>query len=281
MLICAVLFCKIVGLSHVDGSSLRCLNYSFESTDGIHVWANGTVPFSHGIWSESTFAAWGIPICTDFSFMEVADTFREGFLLSFSRLDLPIDTVVLSMRGGDVLRPGNGWTNYWQPPCYFYTDVQRRFKHSIVIASDRTNPCVDVVIGSGSLFSGGDFRTDFTLLVWARNAVLGRSSYARAGLYMTGVSKNFYVFEGDPDSINSRWNSFFYRYLEHGDHWDCRASDGYRARIIGNWSAASDQLQFLLTDTCTWTRARVRDRISWVALPPSRHDVGLGWFVTM
>jgi hypothetical protein len=211
---------------------------------------------------------------------QVADTARDGFLLSFPKIPIENDTVVLSMRGGDVFEPGSGWTCYWQPPCFFYSDVQRRFKNSIVVASDRINPCVDLAIENGAVFHGADYREDFARLAWAEHVVLGRSSFARASLYMSGVPKDFYVFEGDSNSINGRWNSFWSRYLEHGDHWDCRASQRYREWLIGNWSATADQVEFLLRDKCTWTRARWANR-SWEPLPPSEHDVGQGYSVFM
>jgi hypothetical protein len=97
---------------------------------------------------------------------------------------------------------------------------------------------------------------------------------------MNAVRKDFYLFEGDGNTINGRWNSFCARYLEHGNHWDCRASKSYRRRLIGHWSAAAGQLDFLKTDNCTWTRVTWETR-SWVPLPPSRHDVGLGDSVFM
>jgi hypothetical protein len=103
-----------------------------------------------------------------------------------------------------------------------------------------------------------------------------RGSFARAALYLSPVKKIFSVFEGDPDSINGLFNMFFHRFLEHGDHWNCMASQAYRNRItrrdIGNWSAIPDQLAFLLRDKCEWTRVTIANR-SYVPRPPSTHDV--------
>jgi hypothetical protein len=92
-------------------------------------------------------------------------------------------TVILSLRGGDVFERGNGWASYWQPPCFFYSDVQRRFNDSIVVAGDRITPCVEIAIENGAVFYGADFREDFARLAWAEHVVLGRSSFARASLY--------------------------------------------------------------------------------------------------
>jgi hypothetical protein len=218
-----------------------------------------------------------MPICTDFNFADVASTFRGQFLAQFPIKNVSDDTVVLSMRGSDVMMDC-GWTNYWQPPCFFYSDIQQRFANSIVISSDYLNPCVNISIQKGAVFANGSPLDDFLLLAYAKNAAIARSSFTRAGLFMSPVPKNFYVFEGDGNSINSRWNSFMHRYLEFGDHWDCRASPEYAGTLIGKWNGSAVHKAFLLNNTCTWERVTVANR-SWVELPPSDHDVGLGWTI--
>jgi hypothetical protein len=214
---------------------------------------------------------------------DVADTFRYEFLATFPRAIVPDDTVVMSMRGADVTGK-NPPGNYWQPPCSYYTDVQKQFRHSIVLCQDWTNPCVNVSVSKGAVFDPGTFMTAFSKLLWAKNVVLSRSSFPRAALYMSPFRKNFYVFEGDVNSINGRWNMFVVRFLEHGDHWECLASDEYKQEIVpggvGRWRASKEQMELLQRDKCNWTRRKVSER-SYVPLPRSKHDVGCGWFVEL
>jgi hypothetical protein len=124
----------------------------------------------------------------------------------------------------------------------------------------------------------------FTTMIWAKDFALSRSSFARAALYLSAVRKNFFVFEGEANSINGRWNTFTGRFLEHGDHWECLASSEYHRLIIphgiGAWRANATQKEFLTRDVCAWKRITIAER-SYVPLPPSAHDVGCGWSVTM
>jgi hypothetical protein len=282
MLMTAILLCKITGIRHIDASPMSGIDRTFVTNDNITVWASEEMPFKERVFGESEFATWGIPICEDWNMSDVADTFRNQFLATVPRMHVPDDMVVLSVRGCDIFT--SPFTNYWQPPCSFYTDVQKRFKKSIVCASDDLNPCVNKSIEHGAVWPGGTAKEDFARMVWARNLAIGRSSFPRAALYMSPFGKNFYVFEGDGNSINSRWEMFFYRYLEHGDHWDCRASQEYRDMIVpngtGRWNAKKKQLNLLLRDKCTWTRVALSER-SYDPLPPSNHDVGCGWTVNM
>jgi hypothetical protein len=283
LLLTAVLFCLITGIRDIDASPLMGVFHTFVTSTGITVWANRTFPFTSGIFDQSFFPSWAIPICPDWNMTSVADTFRDEFLATIPKVNVSDDTVVLSMRGGDIVGKDPA-SNYWQPPCSFFTDVQRQFAHSIVVCNLPANPCVRIAVGNGAVFTPGDFMNDFATLVWARNVVVCRSSFPRAAQYMIPVPKNFYVFEGDANSINSRWSSFLYRFLEHGDHWDCLASKEYHRMIVpagvGHWTASPEQIELLLRDNCTWKRVLLASR-SHRTLPPSRHDVGLGWFVTM
>jgi hypothetical protein len=279
----AVLFCKITGIRHINGNPVVCILRSFTTTDGITVWGNGSFPFTKGVYSSNCFFSWAIPICSDFNLSEVAATFRHAIVATLPAKNIPSDTVVMSIRGGDIIHRNQPkvQSDYWQPPCSFYTDVQKMFKNTIVYSADFLNPCVNVTLQNGAVFGSGDFMDAIASFVWAENFVISRSSFARAALYLSAVKKNFYVFEGDPDSINGRFNKFFYRFLEHGDHWNCWASKEYRDWVIpkgmGNWSASPNQLESLLRDRCTWTRVTIANR-SWVPRPPSAHDIG--WSAT-
>jgi hypothetical protein len=146
------------------------------------------------------------------------------------------------------------------------------------------NPCANLAIANGAVFKRADFMTDFATMVWARNLVLSRSSFARAALYLSPFPKNFYVFHGYPNLINARWNDFRTRFLEHGDHWECRASKEYLDLIVPNgtgaWNSDDAQRTMLLTDRCTWHRVRLADR-SYVPVPPASYDVGCGYTVTL
>jgi hypothetical protein len=283
MLLGAVLFCQMTRIKHIDGSSLVGLFGTFTTTDGITVWSNGTFPFTQGVYTASCFYVWTVRICPDINMTDVAATVRHGIISSLPRKHIPSDTVVMHIRGADVFGPPRKIpSHYWQPPCRFYTDVQRYFDHTIVYSVDFVNPCVNVTLRNGAVLGNGSAADAFASLVWAENFVLSRSSFARAALYMSAVKKNFYVFEGDPDSINSGVSMFFYRYLEHGDHWNCVASQNYRNRIVpnrfGNWSAAPDQLAFMLIDECEWTRATIADR-SYSPREPVENDSGWGWSI--
>jgi hypothetical protein len=283
MLMAAVLFCKIVGIKHIDGAPLAGVFHTFTTTDGITVWANGTFPLKSDVFSGSIFASWGIPICADWNMTSVSETFRKQFIATLPRKEIPDDTVVLHMRGGEMMSLGSPG-NYWQPPCSFYTNIQKQYSHTILLSQDTLNPCVEIAIKQGAVWQRGDFMDAFTTMVWAKNLAISRSSFCKASLYMSAVRKNFYVFEGDSNSINGRWNTFTGRFLDHGDHWDCLASNEYHQMIVpddvGIWNANATQKEFLTRDVCTLKRITIAER-SYIPLPSSRHDVGFGWFVTM
>jgi hypothetical protein len=280
ILLGGILFCKIVGYRHIDAAPITGVYHTFTTSDEITVWANGSFPFRDRVYSKRCIWPWSVPICHDFNMTRIADTFRSAFLAAIPQRHIDDNTVVLSFRGSDIMNPGTDMTNYWQPPCFFYTDVQRRFPRALIVSSDDTNPCVGVSMRKGALFRGTSAFDDFVTLIWAKHVALARSSFPRAAMYLSPVSKDFYVFEGDGFTINSRWNWFMHRYLEHGDHWDCRASPRYRSSIFANWSAHDEQKQFLLTDHCTWERVTMNNR-SRNVLPPSQHDIGAGWTVDM
>jgi hypothetical protein len=281
----AVLFCKITGIRHICAGALRGVSQSFTTKDGIFIWALNECPFSSfEIWSDSCFLGWTVPLCPGWNMSEIADTFRDEWLATIPRKEIPDDTVVLSIRGSDVfpidehLSP----TNYWQPPCDFYTKIQRRFNKSIVVSTDFRNPCVKVAQRNGAKFVHESGIDDFATLVYAKNLALSRSSFTKAAMYMSPFHKNFYVFEGDPESINDRYFGFMERFLEHGSHWNCRASKAYQRLIIpdgwGNWTANATQRELLLTDRCRCERVDI-NKISWNPRLPRNHDVGMGYFV--
>jgi hypothetical protein len=285
LLMTAVLFCELTGIVNIDASALDGVFHTFTTDRGIIVWANSSMPRGRGmVHSRSSFSGWGIPICSDWNMTLVAHTFRRQFLERIPRKNIPKDTVVLSMRGSDIMRKG-ALSCYWQPPCSFFTDVQKQFDRAIILCVDYTNPCVNVSIAKGGVFGHVGMIDDFATLVSAPNVVLCRSSFGRAALYLSQAKQSLYVFEGDAATINSRWNMFTIRYLEHGDHWDCLASKRYKDMIIpdgriGRWAASREQLDLLLNDTCTWTRATLASQPS-ITLPEEEHDVGAGFTVRM
>jgi hypothetical protein len=286
MLMGALIFCKLTGIKHIDAAQLIPIFRTIVTTDGITIWANDTFPLKERVFTKSVFPVWGSPYCRDFNMSDIAATFREQFLATFPKASVPDDTVVMNIRGADAwIYQGKGPPgNYWQPPCSYFTDVQQQFRRTLVVAGDKISPCVQILIDRGANFSGKDWVADFASMLYAKNFVLSRSSFSRGALYLSAVKKNFYVFEGEPNSINSRWAMFMYRYFEHGDHWNCEASDEYRRYIVpggvGNWTADAWQVEFIKRDRCHWQRAALKDR-SFVPLPTSKHDVGCGWFVTV
>jgi hypothetical protein len=79
-LIAAVLFCKIVGIKHIDAAPMDGFYHTIVTDDGITIWANGTMPSQFTAYRESCFFTWGIPICHDWNITNVARIFRKQFL---------------------------------------------------------------------------------------------------------------------------------------------------------------------------------------------------------
>jgi hypothetical protein len=277
MLIAAVLFCVITNIKHIDAKCIRGLYQTFKTKHGITIWANETCPFEeYEIWNQTNIYPWAIPICPDWNMTKVAETFRDSFVKTIPKKEIGDDTVVLSVRGGNAM-DSETLTNYWQPPCSFYRDIQKKFNKSILIGTDLLNPCAQPLIENGAVFTPGDFMSDFSTTVWAKHLALSRSSFPRAALYMSAVQKDFYVFEGDADSINYPHNNFMTRFLEHGDHWECLASEEYKRLIVpggfGNWSCSEEQRNLLERDSCEWHRVTIANR-SWITVGPSTYDIG-------
>jgi hypothetical protein len=281
LVIGALIFCKLTGIKHIDAKGLIPFEHTLVTTDGITIWGNDTMPSTLRVFSQSCFFVWGLPICRDYNLTDIAATFREQFLATFPRAVVPDNTVVMNIRGADAWNE-NPPSNYWQPPCPFFTDVQDQFARTLVVASDKRSPCVQILIDRGAEFSGLDWKSDFATMLYAKNFVLSRSSFSRGALYLSAVKKNFYVFEGEPDSINGRWAMFTYRFLEHGDHWNCEASEAYKQWILprgmGNWTADFWQRNLIRKERCHWKRVALKER-SFVPQPVMDHDVGCGWFV--
>jgi hypothetical protein len=268
-LLSALRFCDILGIYELNcGANFFFITAIFVTTRGVTVYPGPSVPEGFPEPTITTFfRPWGYPSCLDWNTSEIADTVRWELLKMVGRPTVPIDdtTLVLSFRGGDIFRAPDPVVvfDYQQPVCHYYTDVVRYFRKKFgdgvriwAVSEDYANPCLNESIALGAEFVGGSILDDAATLVYAPNLVLSRSSFARTGLWLSPFPKNFWVFDGDPESIYTEKYDFRKRFLEHGEHWECTPLAHYRDNCVGQWGPTmerlEEQIEILKNDRCIW-----------------------------
>jgi hypothetical protein len=240
----------------------------FITTHGVTVYPGPDVPPDFPQPTIDTFfRPWAYPLCLDWNTSDLAETVKWQLLRMIAPPAVPIDdtTLVLSFRGGDIFTAPDPVVvfDYQQPVCHFYTDVVRYFrrrfgKHAAIwaVSEDDANPCLNASLALGAVFAGGSPMDDAALLIYAPNLVLSRSSFARSALWLSPYPKNFWVFDGQPESIENETYDFRKRFLEHGEHWDCAPSQEYIETCVGQWGPTmeklAEQIEILKNETCNW-----------------------------
>jgi hypothetical protein len=147
------------------------------------------------------------------------------------------------IRGGDVFQ--NPRLNAGQPPCYFFTAVMAQLARTILITMGG-NPCHDEMIRLGAEWWQGDIWHDQAVMIWARNFVLTRSSFALMPLYLSPFKKNLWTFADD-----TMWAQF-------GDlgefvpHQRCDPREEYKRLVLFSWRASKEQIEMIHNETCTF-----------------------------
>jgi hypothetical protein len=171
--------------------------------------------------------------------MTVSETYRHHLLEFLPNVSLNASVLAIHVRGGDIFTDFFAPWAYGQPPCQFYFDAIRMDDHTSIhlFSQDKLNPCVDGILQEANVvWTPQSLDIEIALMLSAKRFVLSRSSFARALVYLSPVTKVFYTCG--------------YPWQDMGPHFECSPTLPYQRLVLDRWWNTRKQIDSIRTASC-------------------------------
>lgn len=175
--------------------------------------------------------------------------FQAKFLDKY-RAIVPENALIVHIRSGDVFSENCEHHKYGQPPCKYYLDAisMRNWSKVIVVAEDRKNPCVDIVINVTGNYEKRSFDEDMAIMLNSRNLVTSSGTFGYSIILLSQKIQNVFCFNL-PKNIKK--NCLKCPYI---NTMNCVPHKNYKNIVLKNWTNSKIQRQMMIKSSCeTWT----------------------------
>jgi hypothetical protein len=178
----------------------------------------------------------------------------------FKRPSVTNDTLVIHVRGGDQLSVLSASNNlYGQPPCYYYLTVMAAFNKTMMCTEGmspdgRFNPCHNISVAAGAVWTQGGLRDDRGLMIYAPNLVLSVSTLAMMAVWLCPFRKRFWTFDNYWQIKNVVGPHPRGRFPLFGDHMNCVAPKAYVAKVLQHWRGTDRQYARMALGNCIFVK---------------------------
>ena len=159
------------------------------------------------------------------------------------------NTLVIHIRSGDIMKPGGGHTEFYQPPLSYYQHIIKHNNYSdilIVTEPDKMNPVINGLLSWDARIRISDcnYLSDISSILKSTHLVASRSTFSKQ---LSRLSKNLKVLYMWKDKKHYKW-----------DEWqptsiNCLSNNikltKYSAETyikIGEWKRSNEQLNLIM-----------------------------------
>lgn len=174
--------------------------------------------------------------------------FQAKFLKKY-KAQVESDALVVHIRSGDVFNTNCEHHKYGQPPCNYYLDAisMRNWSKVIIVAEDRKNPCVDIVVNKTGNFKLRSFDEDISIMLNAKNLVTSSGTLGYAIILLSSSIQNIFCFDL-PKNIKKKCIKCPYI-----NTMNCLPSEKYKKGVLKYWTNSPAQRDMMIKSSCkTW-----------------------------
>lgn len=177
--------------------------------------------------------------------LRVPRRFRHSYSDILAVRALPLASLVIHVRSGDIMAGPGSHPAYGQPPCSYYSQVVQdaNWSHVYVFSEDMANPCLSHLRSIGELNVGGSLDKDLSVMLGSRNFAIGRGTMGFMMAIMSLSLRRLYTFNAS--------TSRFLRETEISTHVNCAPSVTYYWHVVRHWKCTKEQLSHMKTGHCT------------------------------
>lgn len=177
--------------------------------------------------------------------------FKKDFLSIIPKVAVDDDGLYIHIRGGSIFSGTSPDRDKGQPPlCYYESIIEKwRFPRLYIIAEDRRNPVVDVLVAKyNAVLLNGTLENAVAYITNANNLVMSKSAFAIEVLWLSDKKKNMLFSWEEPVR---KYRNFYHE-----------PTQFYSEAVTDNWKNTPEQREIMLNATCgTWWQPSFIDRL--------------------